>query len=83
MNHLTQPREWPTLKLSRWQIIQLSVLSVLIAAMAFWKFQYEQVLPKSSPVQMVLPTQGSSMNDQSLAKTTPSLSPASVVKSRF
>ncbi|GAB3255262.1 hypothetical protein GCM10027347_16190 [Larkinella harenae] len=80
MNHLTQPRKWPKLELSRWQVIQLSMLTVLIAAMAFWKFQYEQILPKSIPVQMMFKETGV-LDDQSIAKTT--VSPIKTVKAHF
>lgn len=69
MRHLTQTRTWPTLKLSRWQIIQLSMLSLLIAAMSFWRFQYEQMLPKINPVQMLMQNRGE-LNEQSIAKST-------------
>ncbi|RAJ94398.1 hypothetical protein [Larkinella arboricola] len=72
MNHLTQNREWPKLHLSRWQVIQLTMLSALIAGMAFWKFQYEQILPKGIPVQMILKDTGK-LNDQSVAKNTSTL----------
>ncbi|GAB3935569.1 hypothetical protein [Larkinella terrae] len=69
MNHLTRTREWPTLKLSRWQIIQLSVLSLLIVAMSFWRFQYDQMLPKINPVKMLMEERGI-LNEQTIAKTT-------------
>lgn len=52
MNQLTQTRKWPSPTLSRWQIIQLSMLSVLLAGMVFWKVQYDQILP---PTQMANP----------------------------
>ncbi|RRB02788.1 hypothetical protein [Larkinella rosea] len=81
MSHLTQTRTWPTLKLSRWQIIQLSVLSLLIAAMSFWRFQYEQVLPKINPVHMLMQENRGAFIDQSIAKTT--LPPTATAKAQL
>lgn len=69
MNQLTRNRHWPSLTLSRWQLVQLSILSVLIAGMVIWKVRYEQVLPKINPVQMVFEKAGP-FNDQTFAKTT-------------
>jgi hypothetical protein len=80
MSQLTQTRKWPSLTLSRWQVIQLSVLSLLIAAMSFWRFQYEQVLPKINPVQMIMQDRAE-LSAQSIAKTT--LPNPSVIKSHF
>ncbi|GAB3893810.1 hypothetical protein GCM10028803_08320 [Larkinella knui] len=80
MSHLTQTREWPSLKLSRWQVVQLSVLSLLIAAMSLWRFQYEQVLPKITPAQIMMEDHAS-WNDQSFAKTT--LPNPSILKSQL
>ncbi|GAB3342579.1 hypothetical protein GCM10027299_57510 [Larkinella ripae] len=80
MNHLTPTREWPRLTLSRWQVIQLSVLSALIAGMFFWKAQYEHVRPRTNPVQVIM-SQSGALNDQSFAKSTVSASHA--FKSQF
>lgn len=80
MNRLTQTREWPKLHLTRWQLVQLFMLSVLITGMTFWKFQYEQILPKGNPVQLVLKDAGK-LNDQSVAKNT--LNTAKAVKATF
>ncbi|MFD1140409.1 hypothetical protein ACFQ4C_04785 [Larkinella insperata] len=80
MNQLTPNREWPKLHLSRWQIIQLTMLSALIAGMSFWKLQYEQILPKGAPVQLVLKDAGK-LNDQSVARNT--LTQSKTLKASF
>ncbi|WP_421830316.1 hypothetical protein [Larkinella sp.] len=80
MNQVTQTRKWPTLKLSRWQIIQLSVLSLLITAMSFWRFQYEQVLPRINPVQMMMMQEHGDLNGQTFVKNTLPQTPVSKVQ---
>jgi hypothetical protein len=80
MSQLTQTRKWPTLKLSRWQIIQLSVLTVLITAMSFWRSHYEQVLPRLNPVQIMMMQENGNLNGQTFVKNTLPLSPVSKVQ---
>ncbi|MGA0560614.1 hypothetical protein ACO2Q8_28370 [Larkinella sp. VNQ87] len=69
MNQLTQTRKWPSPTLSRWQIVQLSMLSALLAGMIFWKVQYDQILPPTQTGNPLLSTFASADHHIPVSKT--------------